>query len=179
MTSKPNGGVVSQFISQSNFPWAGEFKQLKPGTAEFTAKWKAISNNEGERFDEAQHAYIKGTHFDKLVEKVKNDDHFDITTRSHALQDVAWSTAVQHGPNTPVMHHAIDAVRKGGPLNLQDPKLDEDLIHAIYAERGRKNDKGQLAYFSRNSAAVQQSVAKRFANEEQDAIKMLANERSR
>ena len=62
----------------------------------------------------------------------------------------------------------------------QDPTLqveDEKLIRAIYAERGRKDAKGVLVHFSKNSLKVQQGVAARFVNELKDALKMLASEK--
>ncbi len=57
--------------------------------------------------------------------------------------------------------------------NLFDSDFDRRLIKAIYKERGRKNNDGNLVYFSRNSKAVQKGVANRFINEEKDALNML------
>jgi hypothetical protein len=57
-----------------------------------------------------------------------------------------------------------------------DPSFDEQLIRAIYAERGRTKADGTLVYFSRNSPNVQKGVAKRFKSELQDALAMLAKE---
>jgi len=96
-----------------------------------------------------------------------------VTRRAPAVQDAVWSTAVQHGPNTPVVHRAIVAV--GGAPNLQPADLEHDrrLIVAIYAERGRRSAAGNLAYFARNSKAVQDGVARRFRDEERDALAML------
>ena len=95
----------------------------------------------------------------------------DILTRSHAVQDVIWSTAVQHGPGNNLVHKAISTIS----VSPDDPGYDKALITAVYAERGRKNAKG-LVHFSRNSAAVQKGVANRFKQELQDALKMLAAE---
>ena len=91
------------------------------------------------------------------------------------MQDVIWSTAVQHGPNTPVVHRAVVAV--GGVQTIQPPDIDRDrrLIVAIYAERGRRSGAGNLVYFSRNSKAVQDGVTRRFRDEERDALRMLAD----
>jgi len=47
---------------------------------------------------------------------------------------------------------------------------DADIAKAIYAERGRKNSNGSLAYFSGNSAAVQRGVANRFQHELKNAF---------
>jgi LysM repeat protein len=172
MTSR-GGGTVGRFVSQPDCRWRDEFVGLTPGTAAFTAKWKAIAAAEPEAFQAAQHAYVKATHFDVLVENVRDKDGLDLTTRSHALQDVLWSTAVQHGPHTPVVHLALAALRADGVLGPDAPDFDRALIKAIYAERGRRDAAGQLVYFSKNSAAVQDGVAKRFVREEADALAML------
>jgi len=168
MTSK-NGGTVLRFVSQPAFPWRDDFRSLSPGSPEFTAKWKAIATATPEDFHAAQHAYIKATHFDVLAANTLDTDRLDVITRSAALQDVIWSTAVQHGPNTPVIHRALAALRSQGGQDADD----RGLIQAIYAERGRRDASGALAYFANNSAAVQDGVAKRFVREERSALRML------
>lgn len=165
-------GTVTSFVKQPNFPWRQDFQSLSAGTAQFTAVWKKIAADQTDAFQEAQHAYIKKTHYDPLVAKILNDDHLDVNTRSRALQNVVWSTAVQHGGATPIVHRACNNVNR----SPSDPKYDEDLIRAIYAERGRKKPDGNLAYFSRSSPSVQIGVANRFKNELQDAVNMLAKE---
>jgi murein DD-endopeptidase MepM/ murein hydrolase activator NlpD len=165
-------GTVARFVAQSGFPWAADFKGLAPGTAPFTACWKRIAANETTQFQSAQHAFIKKSHYDLLAAKVLAEDGLDVNKRSRALQDVFWSTAVQHGGATPIVHKAIANV-KAKPT---DPDYDKKLISAIYAERGKKKADGNLAYFSKSSPGVQAGVSKRFRNEEQDALAMLAKE---
>ena len=165
-------GTVARFVAQAGFKWASDFKGLAPGTAQFTAVWKRIASDQTADFQNAQHSYIKQTHYDLLAAKILSDDALDVNTRSHALQDVIWSTAVQHGGATPIVHRAISSLA----CATSDPTYDKQLICAIYAERGRKKPDGNLAYFSKSSPGVQASVAKRFKNEEQDALAMLAKE---
>jgi hypothetical protein len=173
MTSRPNGGTVARFVAAATFPWRARFADLVPGGPEFSAAWKALTAEAQDAFFEAQHAFIKRTHFDPLVAKVAADDGLDLTLRAPAVQDVVWSTAVQHGPNTPAVHRAI--VAAGGAPSLQPVALERDrrLIVAIYAERGRRSADGNLVYFARNSKAVQDGVARRFRDEERDALSML------
>ena len=168
-----NGGTVGRFVSQADFPWRGDFTGLTPGSAPFTAMWKKIAASEPVRFHNVQHEYIKKTHFDPQVAKVKAEAGLDLTTRSHAVQDAVWSTAVQHGPNSKIIQRAIASLQG---LGVNAPDFDERLIKAIYAERGRKEDDGDLVYFSRNSKDVQKGVANRFVSEQKDALKMLADE---
>lgn len=165
-------GVPTKFVTQSGFPWLNDFANLVAGTAAFTAVWKRIAAAQTDDFQRAQHQYIKRTHYDPLVAKILGDDNLDINTRCRALQDVVWSTAVQHGPGTPIVHRACASLS----CKTTDANYDELLIRAIYAERGKRKADGNLAYFSKSSPSVQTGVANRFKSELQDALKMLANE---
>jgi murein DD-endopeptidase MepM/ murein hydrolase activator NlpD len=165
-------GTVARFVTQAGFPWAEDFKGLTAGTAPFTACWKRIAAAETAAFQSAQHAFIKKSHYDLLAAKILADDGLDVNTRSRALQDAVWSTAVQHGGGTPIIHKALANVT----CKPSDADFDKQLISAIYAERGRRKPDGNLAYFSKSSPSVQSGVSKRFKNEEQDALAMLAKE---
>jgi murein DD-endopeptidase MepM/ murein hydrolase activator NlpD len=165
-------GVPAKFVTQPGFPWLQDFQNLAAGTAQFTAVWKRIAADQTDEFQKAQHEYIKKTHYDLLAAKILSDDGLDVNTRSRAVQDVVWSTAVQHGGATPIVHRACTSVTNP----RTDPKYDELLIRAVYAERGRRKPDGNLAYFSKSSPNVQTGVANRFKNELQDALAMLAKE---
>ena len=165
-------GVPQKFVKQPGFPWLADFQNLTAGTADFTACWKRIAANETDAFQKCQHEYIKKTHYDLLAEKILSDDNLDVNTRSRALQDVVWSTAVQHGGATSMVHKALANVT----CAKTDARFDEQLIRAIYAERGRKKPDGNLVYFSKSSPNVQKGVANRFKNELTDALAMLAKE---
>lgn len=165
-------GTVTRFVGQAGFRWARDFQGLAPGTAQFTSVWKRIAAEQTAAFQNAQHSYIKQTHYDLLAAKIFSDNAVDVNTRSRALQDVVWSTAVQHGGATPIVGRAIMSLT----CDCSDPSYDKKLICAIYAERGRKKPDGNLAYFSKSAPGVQSGVAKRFKNEEQDALAMLARE---
>jgi murein DD-endopeptidase MepM/ murein hydrolase activator NlpD len=165
-------GVATRFVKQDGFPWLADFRNLTAGTADFTACWKRIAKNEPDAFQNAQHDFIKKTHYDLLVAKIISDDGLDVNSRCHALKDVVWSTAVQHGGATSIVHKALAKVK----VEKTDPGFDELVIRAIYAERGRTKPDGSLAYFSRNSPNVQKGVANRFKNELKDALAMLAKD---
>jgi len=165
-------GVATRFVKQDSFPWRTDFQNLVAGTAAFTTCWKRIAKNETDAFQKAQHDFIKKTHYDLLVAKIMSDDRLDVNSRCHALKDVVWSTAVQHGGATTIVHKALAKVK----VEKTDPSFDELVIRAIYAERGRTKPDGSLAYFSRNSPNVQKGVANRFKNELKDALAMLAKD---
>ena len=165
-------GTVQRFVAQAGFPWLTDFQNLKAGTAPFTACWKRIAAAQTDAFQNAQHGFIKKSHYDPLAAKILKEDGLDVNTRCRALQDVIWSTAVQHGGGTPIVHRAIGNVS----VSKTDSSYDEQLIRAIYAERGKKKADGNLAYFSRSAPGVQKGVARRFRDELQDALAMLAKE---
>lgn len=172
MTSKPEGGTVARFVEHRDFTFRDTFAGLKPGGAAFSAAWKALAQTNRTEFQAAQHAFIKRTLFDPLVRRILREDALSVPVRSHALQDVIWSTAVQHGGGTGIPHRALASV---GVLP-DDPDFDRQFITAIYAERGRKNAAGELVHFRRSSAQVQRGVEARFREEERRALAMLVQE---
>jgi len=97
----------------------------------------------------------------------------DLSTRSAALKDVAWSTSVQHGPETNAIVRAMARVEAQGVEPTDGQAYDRALINAIYDERGKRDASGALAYFTSASAQVQASVAARFGDERRDALAML------
>jgi hypothetical protein len=174
MSSKPNGGTVATFVSRPDCPWRGDFAGLTPGGSPFSQVWARIAEQSPDAFDAAQHDFIKSTHFDPLVATILSDDGCDVTQHSPALQDVVWSTAVQFGPNTPVIHRAFDQMRTAGTFDPAAGNFDRNAIIGIYAERGRRDPGGALVYFRSSSPAVQNGVARRYESELQDALQMLA-----
>ena len=167
MTSK--GGkrsTASKFAKQSK--WADQFEGLQAGSKEFSAKWKQIAKDDPS-FKEAQHGYIKKTHYDPLAKKTAEDTGLDVNSRSKALQDVVWSTGVQHGSGTNVMRKAL-AGKDAASMT------DDEIIKAVYAERGKTDAQGNLARFKSSSKGVQKGVANRYGNEQADALAALEKE---
>lgn len=168
MTSKgKTGGTTGQFLRDPNSGkrYANQFIGMQPGSSKFTEKWKEIAETDKD-FGLLQHEFIKITHYDVLSEKVKNDLGLDVNDRSKVLQDVLWSTSVQHGGKTSIFNQALKGV------DLSDMS-DYDIIKAIYKERGRKNKESIMVHFGKNSVRVQNSVSRRFEKEEQDALEAL------
>ena len=115
---------------------------------------------------------------DVLVLGRRGDDDLasaglDVGTRSNAVQDAVWSTAVQHGPTTNAITNAVRNVAAQGVTPEDGVAYDRALIDAIYAERGRRGPDGNLVYFSSSPASTQASVANRFVAERADALAML------
>jgi hypothetical protein len=87
------------------------------------------------------------------------------------VSDVLWSTAVQHGVIGATT--IFSAVVGTAPFSSVD---DATLIRGVYAERGRKNSAGTLVHFPRSPPKEQAALAKRFLNEQADALEELAAE---
>jgi murein DD-endopeptidase MepM/ murein hydrolase activator NlpD len=162
----------AEFLAQEGRRWRDRFGSLPQGTPGFSAIWKQIAVEEPVAFHAAQHDYIQRTHYAVQVAHVKAKTGVDLSAGGPALQDVVWSTAVQHGPNGDIIVNALKAVA----LKPGDPSFERELIKAIYAERGRYNDRGELVYFSKNSKAVQAGVADRFRRELKDALELLKSD---
>lgn len=136
--------------------------QYSPGTSGFDSTWKALANNYTERFDQLQHAFIKSSHFDPAASKIKSALGFDINKYSIAVQNVLWSTAVQHGAQG-----ALNVFKGAG---IKSGMSEAEIIQRVYNERMAGNGS---KYFSRSSSNIRQSVVNRFRNEMQDALRML------
>jgi LysM repeat protein len=180
-------GRPQQFLATEGAAWAAEFAGQRAGTPAFSATWRAVAAREPEAFGAAQHAYIERTHYQPQADRVETRSTVagvdggiatpgvDLSQHSRALQNVAWSTAVQHGPNSNIVANAIRDARAAGTADW-DPGFDRAVIDAVYDERGRTNRNGELVHFSGNSRAVQQGVAERFVNERADALAALQAE---
>ena len=128
----------------------------------FDKAWQQIAEDDRTGFLLVQHAYIKYAYYDVAAKKLKDTNGFDISTRSTALQNVLWSTAVQHGAGRAVGIFC-KVGRSGG---------DEEIIIRIYNERQKVD-----IYFKNSSPDVKRSVYNRLKVEKVDALEMLSREK--
>jgi len=172
-----NGGVVGAFMKTLPTTLKKAFqdssgKQFKVNSPEFKKAWKETAKGSNKKeFAKKQHDYIKKSQYDRQVRKVGKESGVDLTKRSKAVQNVAWSTSVQHGGDTTVIVKALEQLKKDGKKDT-----DENLIKAIYAERGKAAKSGGLARFGGSSAETNNSVKSRYNSEEKDALSMLKTE---
>jgi hypothetical protein len=165
-------GRADQFVKKY---YPDRFKGLKGGTPEFTKRWKELAAEDPKALHANEHAFIKETHYDPQVRKVRKELGLDVNKRSFVFRDVVWSTAVHHGPNTDAITLAAKSLASAGkPLAAIS---DADLIRAIYAERGKKSPDGKLARFKGVGDALIPGLTRRFQNEMRDALKSLALEK--
>ncbi len=150
-----------------------EFKDLKGGSKEFTAKWKALAAADSKALHANEHEYIRTTHYDPQCAKLLDEVKLDVGKRSATLRDVVWSTAVHHGPATDVVTVALKPLLAAGKIT---EVTDEAIIKAVYAERGRMTADGKLVRFQKVDDSWIPGLTKRFVNEQADALALLAEE---
>lgn len=124
--------------------------------------WKSLASQYGQAFDQLQHAFIKQSHYDPAASRIKSATGFDASKYSLAVQNVLWSTAVQHGAGG-----ASNIFKAAG---IKQGMSDAEIIKRVYAERSANNG---AKYFSKSSASIRKSVVNRFQNELKDALAML------
>ncbi|MGJ7570906.1 hypothetical protein ACSFBX_10265 [Variovorax sp. RB2P76] len=131
------------------------------GDAAFKNAWRQLAATQS-GFSDAQYTFIKSTHYDVFAKKLLTALGLNLSNRTVALRDVAWSVAVQHGASNQVFANAL-ADKDVAAMS------DSEIITAVYAERS-KLDK----YFSSSTQRVKLSLAARFNDERARALAMLA-----
>jgi hypothetical protein len=150
-------GVAGDFVKGSKY--AKDFEGLKPGTPEFSAKWKEVAAADPS-FGQAQHDYIQKTKYEPQQQKLK-DSGIDLSKRGAAVQDAIWSTSVQFGGNTSLIQGALKG-RDAAKMS------DAEIVTAIQDYKLKNND----ALFKSSSPDVRASTAKRAQNEKVDLLKL-------
>jgi hypothetical protein len=113
-------GTLQEFLS--NTKYGKNFEGLTPGSKAFNTKWKALAAQDGE-FGQAQHDFIKRTHFDRQMAKLQKGG-MDLSGRGAAVQDAIWSTSTQFGGNTSLIMKAL----KGKNVSAMS---DAEIVSAI------------------------------------------------
>ena len=76
-------GTLAEYLTQSRYGEA--FAGLTPATAAFDARWRELATTDP-GFARDQHDFIKRTHYDPLVRKVKEQDGLDIDTETEGSE---------------------------------------------------------------------------------------------
>lgn len=160
-------GSADKFISwlkEQNPEIGGYFADYKAGSNEFSNAWKQAYEKYGDTFTNYQTQYAYDSFVSPLVKLAKQKTGVDYT-RSPALQELIYSTAIQFGGGSLGLA-ALGNVRAG--------MSDDEIINASYDNKisNYKN------YFKSSSQAVQESVKNRFENERKDILGLLNNETS-
>lgn len=122
--------------------------------------WKEVARSGA--LGNTENEFLRGS-YDTGLKGVKDKDLAKRLESNKALQEMMYSTSVQHGGGGSAS--ILNSVYKKG-------MSDEDLIKAVYAERGAN---GGQKHFSRSSANERSSVVNRFGREQQDVLALLKN----
>lgn len=154
-------GTLQEFLKSSKY--GSQFEGLTPGSKEFNAKWKRIAKDDPE-FGNSQHEFIKNSHFDPQMDKLKNAG-IDLSGRGAAVKDSVWSTAVQFGGKSSLIENAL----KG----KDSSKLsDSDIISAIQDYKIANNDK----LFAKSSGKVREGTLGRALSEKDNLLGLASAE---
>lgn len=149
-------GQATKFANQ----YGGALKGLKAGTAEFDKAWKAEAKKDPEKFNLAQHEFIRANHYQPSANAFKSVTGINPETQPLGVQNALWSIGVQHGAGGARTIYKNSGIKQGDSA--------ETIINKLYNERSKVN-----IYFKSSPKSLQQSVKDRFVKERQDALKQL------
>ena len=126
--------------------------------------WKKMATEDPVRFSKLQYDFIEKSHYLPAVQEISERTGLDISKAPRALQEVLWSTAVQHGPRgaSKIFTKAI----KRAQAKNNGVKMAQ-LIGSIYDMRA-----GQ---FGSSEPNVRAAVRSRFREEGKMALAMLSD----
>lgn len=113
-------GDADKFLKKSGYD--KQFAGLKPGSPEFSAKWKEVAASDP-NFAKAQQKHAESEHFDPQVAKLKKNG-IDIADKGKAVQEAILSSGNQYGANSDVM---VKALKGKDTKNMSQ----EDIINAV------------------------------------------------
>lgn len=128
--------------------------------------WKKIAGTYPERFEKLQNQFIQSTNFAPALNAVTKA--MGLGNLSPALQEVLFSTAIQHGPTgaTRIFAKAFNKLGSSPSIALTDENAG-DFIRNIYEVRAMQ--------FGKSSAPVRRAVHTRLASEMRIALDMLSS----
>ena len=160
-------GSADKFVNwlkQSNPEMGKYFGSSKAGTTEFSNAWKQVYSTYGDAFSNAQASYAYDNFVKPLADLAKQKTGVDYT-RSDALKELVFSTAIQFGSGS----LGLSALG-----NVSANMSDTDIINASYD----KKIANYKSFFKDSSSDVQESVRNRFANERNDVLALVGNKLS-
>lgn len=133
-------GTMEQFIDflREEIPaWAERLEQAGPANTggtegDMPSAWKAIAHEEPGLFADLQHRFITQSHYLPALDDILQSTGVGENLFEGPLQEVLFSTAVQHGPTGAgrIFKRALEAV------DFDDPeKLTSQIMDQIYAIR--------------------------------------------
>ena len=143
--------------------------------------WRQIATNEPERFETLQNDFIKSSHYEPAINAIAETTGISPSDLPSALQEVVFSTAVQHGPNgaANIISRAVTQVgankltatpsqTANAASGTNQMVAEQELIRQIYSLRSRQ--------FGSSSSQVRSAVQNRLKHEMHDALALLREE---
>ncbi|PIE68866.1 MAG: hypothetical protein CSA21_04845 [Deltaproteobacteria bacterium] len=147
------------FLRQEVPAWAERLEQAGPADTGsdqgiMPTVWRAIAQEEPDLFGELQHRFITATHYQPALEHIRETTGLGEHLFAAPLQEVLFSTAVQHGPSgtAAIFSRALNQLDATGTDNPT-----ARLIEQIYKVR--------TTQFTSSSPLVQSSVSNRLNQE--------------
>jgi hypothetical protein len=169
IASKP--GTMDEFLAylDENRPeWADRLRDAGPadtGSKQggMPTVWRAIAAEDPAGFEQLQHDFIARRTYEPARNMILDRTGLDFNSAPPALQEVLWSTSVQHGPTgaANIFNKVIDRFLHKG----RDEDFNAQLINGVYESR--------KDHFGSSTARVQRSVAHRMDSEKELALNML------
>ncbi|MDO5692745.1 MAG: peptidoglycan-binding domain-containing protein [Pseudomonadota bacterium] len=150
-------GTVTEFLKFSGYD--SIFSGLKPGSSEFSSKWKEIGKTDP-GLAQAEHDFIEKTHY-KAKAAALDAHGFNIENRSKAVKDMVWSTSVQYRNLT---EGIFLKATKG--CNLSE-LTDAELIEKV---QNYKHDNIETNF--KSSPTLWKSLGNKILNEKSDLLQL-------
>ena len=154
-------GAMDDFLSYAKDKNPEVYNRLKaagPSNAgkesKFAQEWTSLAQ-EG-KLAGLEEGFVKQSHYDVAMKGIRSDRLKELIDNNTTLQQVLWSTSVQHGGSG-----AASIFNKAYKENM----TTKDLVSAVYAERKTK--------FGSSTEQVRQGVQSRFVEEERRAVASL------
>ena len=131
-------------------------------------EWRAIAAENPQRFEALQHRFISQSHYQPAMQAVLERTGLDVSRLPKALQEVLFSTAVQHGPTGAADIFAKAASGLDGVLGekgFSGENIAEHLIREVYMQRSTR--------FGSSTSQVQAAVRNRLKSEHKLAMNIL------
>ena len=158
---------------ESQLAAAGGPAGARAGTDAYKAAWAQVMGTAAGSAAQSEYAGIQ--YYLPGIRRIKNGTGLDLELRSSTVNQMGFSTSIQHGAGgaSSVFRNALETL--GYPPNTPTATepTDAALIRAVYAQRRAGNG---ARYFPSSTQAVRNSVVNRFHNEEADALRSLEQE---
>lgn len=164
-------GTMDAFLSyldKHQPEWADRLRVAGPAntgskTGGMPEVWKRLAAESPEKFEAVQGDFIKQQSYEPARRMILTGTGVDMDNAPKAVQEVLWSTAVQHGPTgaSRIFGKVIEAFRSvdtGGDFNRK-------LVEGVYDQR--------MTQFGASTERVRASVHSRLGREKQLAVNML------